>query len=102
MIIKLLCINTTDLYDYDGDKILTINEGDIVNAFVDRYGVHFEYEPNCYTAPYRYEDVEKDFISAFDEDSYNKIYKKVHNCKVFIDGVEFGVVEEATLKWNYA
>lgn len=100
MIIKLLCINTTDLYDYDGDKILTINEGDIVNAFVDRYGVHFEYEPNCYTAPYRYEDVEKDFISALDEDSYNKIYKKVQNCKVFIDGIEVGIAEDATLKWK--
>ena len=73
MIIKLLCINTSVMCDYYGNEILTIKEGDIVNAFVDRYGVHFEYETNCYTEPYSYEVAEKNFISAFDKESYDKI-----------------------------
>lgn len=101
MIIKLLCINTADVCDYYGDKILTIKEGDIVNAFVDRYGVHFEYETNCYTEPYSYETVEKSFISAFDEESYNKIYKKVNNCKMFLDNEEVAEFGGVTIKVNY-
>ena len=101
MIIKLLCINTSDMCDYYGNKILTIKEGDIVNAFVDRYGVHFEYETNCYTEPYSYEVAEKNFISAFDKESYDKIYKEINDCRIFLDGVEIGRADNVKMKVSY-
>lgn len=86
MKIKLLCVETSEMCDVDGSELFTIHEGDIVNAIIDEYGVCFEYEKNIYSAPYYYEDVEKYFISAFDEESYNKIYQRVTNCKIYFEG----------------
>ena len=85
MQIKLLCVETSEMCDVDGSELFTIDEGDIVNAIIDDDGVCFEYEKNIYSAPYYYEDVEKYFISAFDEESYNKIYQKVTNCKMYFE-----------------
>lgn len=95
MFIKLLCINTTTFQFGYGDKTkFTINEGDIVNAMVDSYGVHLEYEPRKYSPPYGFGDIGENFISAFDEEEYNKIYQKVSNCTLYFNGnvVEVGDV----------
>lgn len=85
MFIKLLCVKTTDFDGVYGEKQFTIEEGSAVNAMVYRDGVRFEYEPDHYSLPYRFEDIEKRFISAFDEESYNKIYTKVTNCKMYLE-----------------
>lgn len=101
MYIKLLCINTSDMCDFCGDKISTVKEGDVIKALIDESGVCFEYKPNCYTMPYSYEDIAKNFISAFDEESYNKIYKKENNCKMFSDNEEVAGFGGVTIKINY-
>ena len=101
MIIKLLCVERVILCDYNYEELSTIEEGDVVNALVNTLGISIEYEPNCYTMPYLYEDVAKNFISAFDEDSYNKIYKKVNNCKMFINNEKVAESDCVTIKINY-
>ena len=85
MYIKLLCIKTSNFRDHYGEHYFTIQEGDIVDALVESQGIHIEYKPKCYSLPYRFEDIEESFISAFDEDSYNRIYKKVSNCKMYLE-----------------
>ena len=86
MFIKLLCVKTTtfDGVVY-GEKQFTIEEGTTVGAMISRNGIHFEFEPNHYSLPYYFEDVAKSFISALDEESYDKIYKKVKNCKMYLE-----------------
>ena len=88
MLIKLLCIETTDVCNSYDEELFTINEGDIINALIDEDGIRFEYEENTYSPSYYYEDVEKLFISAFDVDSYNKIYQKAKSCTMYLqDGL---------------
>lgn len=101
MYIKLLCINTLDMCDFCGNTISTVKEGDVIKALIDESGVCFEYEPNSYTPSYSYEIMAKYFISAFDEESYNKIYKKANNCKMFFDNKEVGGFGGVTIKVNY-
>jgi hypothetical protein len=87
MFIKLLCVNTVDLYDYYGDKLFTIQEGDAVNAMIQRNCIIFEYKKNHYSPAYNLETVSNDFISAFDEDAYNRIYQNVKDVTMhFKDG----------------
>lgn len=85
MFIRLLCVKTTNFTGVYGEKSFAIEEGNTVGAMIGRDGIHFEYEPNHYSLPYSFEDIEKSFISAFDEESYNKIYKKVRNCKMYLE-----------------
>lgn len=85
MFIKLLCVKTTTFDGVYGEEQFTIEEGNVVSAMISRDGVHFEFEPNHYSLPYWFEDVAKGFISALDEESYNKIYKKVKNCKMYLE-----------------
>lgn len=90
MFIRLLCVETVDFKDSYNNTQFTIEEGDEVNAMIGRQGVHFEYESGHYSLPYRFEDVEKGFISAFDKEAYDKIYHKVSNCTMcFNDGTVF-------------
>lgn len=90
MFIKLLCTETANFKDVYGKRQFTIEEESIIGALIDRRGVSLEYEPNHYSLPYRFEDIEKNFISAFDEESYNNIYHKVKDCKMYIeDGTTF-------------
>ena len=101
MLIKLLCISTIRINNsYYGGKDFVIKEGDIVNALIDRDGVRFEYEPNHYSVPYRFEDVDNDFISAFDEDTYNKIYKKATNCKAYFNDGQSLELGNVTIKMD--
>lgn len=86
MFIKLLCTNSsTFCSSIYGGSDFTINEGDIVRALIGADGVRFEYEPNHYSLPYRFEDVSKGFISEFDKDAYNKIYQKASGCKMYFE-----------------
>ena len=85
MFIKLLCIKTADFNDLYGKIQFTIKEGSTVSALIDRQGVRLEYEPRHYSLPYRFEDIEKGFISALDEETYNKIYHKANNCKMYFE-----------------
>lgn len=85
MFIRLLCIKSADFTDHYGNSHFTIKEGDTVSAMVDYDGVRFEYEPNHYSLPYRFEDIAKSFISEFDKDAYNKIYQKASGCKMYFD-----------------
>lgn len=98
MFIRLLCVNAVDFKDDYGNTHFTIEEGDEVNALVDRQGVHIEHKPNCYSLPYRFEDIEKGFISAFDKESYNKIYKKVSNCTMYFDDGTICELGDAVVK----
>lgn len=85
MFIKLLCVKTTTFDGVYGEEQFTIEEGNTVGAMISRDGIHFEFEPNHYSLPYYFEDVAKSFISALDEESYDKIYKKVKNCKMYLE-----------------
>lgn len=85
MFIKLLCVKTTNFAGVYGTEEFTIEEGDTISAIIDRDGVHFEFEPDHYSLPYWFEDVAESFISALDEEAYNKIYKKVNNCKIYFE-----------------
>ena len=85
MFIKLLCIENAGFVDpYEG-KHFIIEEGKTVGAFIDNQGVHIEYENNRYSLPYQFEDVGKHFISAFDDEAYDKIYQKVSDCKMHFE-----------------
>ena len=85
MFIRLLCVETADFKDSYDNTQFTIKEGDEVNAMISKLGIHFEYERGHYSLPYRFEDIEKGFISAFDKEAYDKIYKKVSNCTMHFD-----------------
>ena len=85
MKIKLLCTNTTEFAGCCDEDDFAINEGDVVNALIDRYGVRFEYKPKCYSLHYHFADIEDDFISAFDEETYNERYKKASNCMAYFN-----------------
>ena len=90
MFVKLLCINTADFNDIYGKVQFTIEEGSTVSALIDRQGVRLEYEPHHYSLHYRFEDIDKGFILALDEEAYNKIYHKANNCKMYFeDGAVF-------------
>jgi hypothetical protein len=92
MFIRLLCVNAVDFKDSYDKVQFTIEEGDEVNAMISKYGIHFEYKKGHYSLPYRFEDVAKDFISAFDKETYDKIYKKVNNCMMYFeDGTVFEI-----------
>lgn len=85
MFIKLLCVKTVNFKDPYGNIQFTVEEGDEVGAMIERQGIHFEYEANHYSLPYRFEDVEDSFISAFDKEEYNRIYKNVNNCTMYFE-----------------
>ena len=89
MFIKLLCIDTTTFKEHDLE--FTVKEGDIVSALIDNEGIRFEYEKDHYSLPYYFSDVEEHFISAFDEEVYNKRYKKGYNAKLYINGAVYDV-----------
>lgn len=90
MFIRLLCVETAEFKDSYNNTQFTIEEGDEVNAMISKLGIHFEYENGHYSLPYRFEDIEKGFISAFDKDAYDKIYKNVNNCTMYFeDGTVF-------------
>ena len=99
MLIKLLCINTC-YFSNDGDTF-SIEEGDTVNALVGHDGVRFEYKKDHYTLPYYFEDVFGSFISAFDEESYNEIYKKVNICKIIFDNGKTIDIGDARVKVTF-
>ena len=61
MFIRLLCVNAVDFKDRYDNTCFTIEEGDEVNALVDRQGVRIEHKPNYYSLPYSFEDIEKGF-----------------------------------------
>lgn len=98
MFIKLLCIETVSFKDSYGNIQFTIEEGDEVNAMVGRQGVHFEYESGHYSLPYRFEYVENNFISAFDKESYDKIYQNVSNCTMHFEDGTICELGSATIK----
>lgn len=88
MFIKLLCIETVDLLNEYGSTQFRINEGDIVTAIVNGDGVSFENKEDkegYFSAPYHYEDVREYFISAFDQEAFNKKYREVSNCKMYFE-----------------
>lgn len=90
MFIRLLCVQASEFKDAYDNIQFTIEEGDEVNAMISKQGVHFEYESGHYSLPYRLEDIANGFISAFDKDAYDKIYKKVSNCTMYFeDGTVF-------------
>lgn len=95
MFIKLLCIN--DIVFKAPEYEICVKEGETIGALFDWDGVRIEYEKNTYSFPYNFNDVEKCFISAFDEETYNSIYKKLKDCKIYLDGKEIGT-GEAELK----
>lgn len=102
MDLKLLCVESITLQQ--PDCIMEIQEGDIVNAYAGSDGIRFEYidEDNerVYGYPYMYEDVGNYFISAFDEDRYNKIYHKAYNCTMYFDGGRVLNLGDATVKYS--
>ena len=98
MFIKLLCIKTCDFKDLYGKVHFTIEEGTTTKALIDEQGVHFEYEPNHYSLPYKFEDMSKAFISAFDEEAYNKIYHKASNCKMYFEDGAVTDLGDVTVK----
>lgn len=88
MFIKLLCIETVDLLNEYGSTQFRINEGDIVSAIVNGDGVSFENKEDkegCYSEPYHYADVEEFFISAFDQEAFDKKYLGANNCKMYFE-----------------
>lgn len=101
MFIKLLCINTASFDDLYAENQFTIKEGDIIGAIVDRQGIYLEYKSNCYSLPYRFEDIEKSFISAFDEETYNKVYRKANNCKMYCEDGTIFELGDATIKMKF-
>lgn len=85
LFIKLLCTKISNFKDVCGKYDFTIEEGSTVSALINREGVRLEYEPRHYSVPYRFEDIGESFISAFDEKSYNRIYHKAKDCKVYFE-----------------
>lgn len=96
MFIKLLCINTT-LFK-EPDKEWCVNEGDTISALINREGIRFEYKKDYYTLPYSLSDIEDNFISAFDEEAYNNIYKKGTDCKLYLENGTSYELSDVTLK----
>lgn len=97
MFIKLLCVNTTHFKEPNNNKWV-VNEGEVVNALINREGIRFEYKKDHYSLPFRFSDIEENFISAFDEEAYNNIYKKVTNCKMYLENGTSYEIGEVTLK----
>lgn len=102
MFIKLLCIHKVDLCNYDGSKCLSINEGDITSALIDCNGVSFKCKDGHYSPSYRFEDVSTAFISAFDEESYNRIYQKVHDVTMHFEDGKYVNLGDAIVKHGFA
>lgn len=98
MFIKLLCVNTVDFYDYYGDKFFTIEEGKTIKALIKHGGICFEYKRDHYTCPYLFEDMSNNFISTFDEESYNKIYHKAKNLTMHFEDGSTIVLGDAIIK----
>lgn len=97
MFIKLLCVKTTYFKEPNNNEWI-VNEGDVVNALINREGIRFEYEKNHYSLPFRYSDMEDNFISAFDEEAYNNIYKKVTGCRLYLENGTSYELGDVTLK----
>ena len=72
----------------DLPRYINFIEGEEYNAIIDIVdkGIRFEYpnNHNHYTLPYNLDEMEEFFISAFDKETYDKIYTKGANCKMFI------------------
>lgn len=102
MFLKLLCVEGIVL-QYPNCTV-EIQEGDTINAFADRDGIRFEYidedEKLIYGYPHRYEDIENYFISAFDEERYNQIYKKVYECTMYSNDGRVFNLGDATIKFS--
>lgn len=84
MFIKLLCINTTHFKESDNNQ-WTVNEGEVINVLVNEEGVRIEYKKDHYSLPFDFYDIEYNFISAFDEERYNDIYKRGYGCKLYLE-----------------
>lgn len=86
MFIKLLCIEDVVLENYD--EIFEIYEGNIVSAILKNNGIFIEFPSGMY-ARFCISDIDNNFISAFDEERYDDIYRRKYkrrtNCKSYIN-----------------
>lgn len=90
--LKLFCVKDFMFRpDYFSDETYLIKEGNTINAEVYNEGIRFEFEENTLSAPYDIRDVSQHFITAFDADNYNKIYRNVKDCRIYINDEEISI-----------
>ena len=80
MTLKLKCVKDCYLEE------ITIKRGDVVRALITdgENGIRFQQPDKIYSYPYYISDVEDCFISAFDEEEYNRRFKKVKRVKAYV------------------
>lgn len=98
MDLKLLCVKDFMFSPgYYSDETYLIKEGNTINAEVDDEGIRFEFEKNTLSAPYDIRDVSPHFITIFDKDNYNKVYRNVKDCRIYINDEEI-LLGDAVIK----
>lgn len=98
MNLYLRCIKPVDFRAPGGDLWLSCEEGKSYRAILMPDGVRFSKDGKLFGLPYSPYELGKYFITDFDKESYDKIYWKVSNFKMYVDGKMFCEAPEAIVR----